>query len=388
MKAHALRLTIAILLAARSSAASLVYQPSPYRGTDLWITNYYAYNDDYGVNDSRLRVGGSGDWYSTALRFDLEGLPANPSQVVMGMYAYSSGDGSTPVGMNAYALTNEWNENSGWYSTNWTGYSLGQLPAPALGRFNGILISSLYKQWKNGSLPNKGLYFSAMANDNRFNVYYSSDFSVPSYRPYIYVEYTETVTPPAFKLPLPGGRRWVVTTEIGGLDHKHSSPNDPEYKDTYHTDDTYPGNYFCLDFGASSIPAYSGDIPIYAAAGGKVIVVDSNQYNGNYVVIDHDFDGREDTGFTTRYLHFKYWPSVAVGQTVSQGALLGYMGNSGASKGSHLHFGVRYNGKGYSYIPELAFVKLEGLCLKQYQTEADLSGNRTSNSYFPSTNSP
>lgn len=50
---------------------------------------------------------------------------------------------------------------------------------------------------------------------------------------------------------------------------------------------------------------------------------------------------RSTTGLTIIYAHIKNNIQVSVGQSVSKGTLLGYMGNSGSSTGTHLHFEIR-----------------------------------------------
>ena len=57
---------------------------------------------------------------------------------------------------------------------------------------------------------------------------------------------------------------------------------------------------------------------------------------GNYVKIKHS------NGMYTLYAHLKYGSiSVNKGDTVSEGQVIGYMGNTGHSFGAHLHFEVR-----------------------------------------------
>lgn len=57
---------------------------------------------------------------------------------------------------------------------------------------------------------------------------------------------------------------------------------------------------------------------------------------GNYVLIKHS------NGYYTLYAHLKYGSvTVSKGQKVKKGQVLGYMGNTGYSKGAHLHFEVR-----------------------------------------------
>ena len=79
--------------------------------------------------------------------------------------------------------------------------------------------------------------------------------------------------------------------------------------------------------------------PIYAAASGKVITsaYGWNGGYGNYVVIDHG------NGINTAYGHCSSLVAKP-GQTVNQGDLIAYVGNTGDSYGNHLHFEVRVNG--------------------------------------------
>jgi LysM repeat protein len=76
---------------------------------------------------------------------------------------------------------------------------------------------------------------------------------------------------------------------------------------------------------------------IRAAAAGEVIVSKSSGWNGGYgqyVVIRHA------NGAQTLYAHLSS-NSVGVGAYVSQGRVIGGMGNTGRSTGTHLHFEVR-----------------------------------------------
>ena len=76
---------------------------------------------------------------------------------------------------------------------------------------------------------------------------------------------------------------------------------------------------------------------IRAAAKGEVIVSKSSGWNGGYgqyIVIKHS------NGTQTLYAHLSQ-NSVGVGEIVGQGQVVGAMGNSGRSTGSHLHFEVR-----------------------------------------------
>lgn len=77
--------------------------------------------------------------------------------------------------------------------------------------------------------------------------------------------------------------------------------------------------------------------PIYASRGGVVTAASYGSANGYYVTINHG------DGFSTMYLHMTHY-TVSVGQTVEAGQKIGECGNTGASKGNHLHFAIYYNG--------------------------------------------
>jgi murein DD-endopeptidase MepM/ murein hydrolase activator NlpD len=86
-----------------------------------------------------------------------------------------------------------------------------------------------------------------------------------------------------------------------------------------------------IDIGAAS------GTPIVAAAAGTVIYSGWMGGYGNLVVLDHG------GGLATAYAHQSV-VAAGVGQFVSQGQVIGYIGCTGHCFGSHLHFEVRVNG--------------------------------------------
>ncbi len=77
--------------------------------------------------------------------------------------------------------------------------------------------------------------------------------------------------------------------------------------------------------------------PIWAAKGGTVIFAGTMDGYGNAVVIDHG------DGLSTLYGHQSRL-AAGDGDRVSQGQVIGYVGNTGRSTGPHLHFETRYGG--------------------------------------------
>ena len=86
-----------------------------------------------------------------------------------------------------------------------------------------------------------------------------------------------------------------------------------------------------IDIGAAS------GTPIHAAASGTVVLAAWTGGYGNYTCIDHG------GGLATCYAHQSSY-AVSSAAQVSQGQVIGYVGNTGHSFGAHLHFEVRING--------------------------------------------
>ncbi|MEJ3744630.1 peptidoglycan DD-metalloendopeptidase family protein [Actinomycetes bacterium KLBMP 9797] len=116
---------------------------------------------------------------------------------------------------------------------------------------------------------------------------------------------------PTFKVPFPCGQSWSGQTRTN-----HSPAN-------------------AIDFNRTND---LGD-PVVASAPGtvdRVTDLGSESY-GRYVRINHG------GGYTTYYAHLTGF-NVSVGQAVTYGSLLGWVGSTGGSTGPHLHYEQRLDG--------------------------------------------
>lgn len=87
--------------------------------------------------------------------------------------------------------------------------------------------------------------------------------------------------------------------------------------------------------------------PIHATGDGVVIHAGRQGAYGNLIKVQHEL------GVETRYGHLSRI-RVKVGQRVSQGELIGDMGNTGRSTGPHLHYEVRMKGRA---VDPMSFIK-------------------------------
>jgi murein DD-endopeptidase MepM/ murein hydrolase activator NlpD len=93
---------------------------------------------------------------------------------------------------------------------------------------------------------------------------------------------------------------------------------------------------------------------IYAAAAGRVTFVGQRQGYGNCIEITHA------NGLMTRYGHLSGF-RARVGQRVDAGSVIGAMGSTGRSTGSHLHFEVRINDQPVNPRPFLEAARANAL---------------------------
>ena len=83
--------------------------------------------------------------------------------------------------------------------------------------------------------------------------------------------------------------------------------------------------------------AANGGTPIYAWKSGTITYRGWNGSYGNFVEIDHG------DGTVSRYAHMSGY-NCSLGDTVSAGETIGYVGTTGNSTGNHLHFEIKVNG--------------------------------------------
>jgi len=139
--------------------------------------------------------------------------------------------------------------------------------------------------------------------------------------------------PPPPSVPLARGKVWPV--KGGG---RVSQEFGPSNWDVY-GGRTYNGKYYPHFHTGIDIAAPKGT-PLVAFDAGRVIKAGGNQQSGVNVIVQHP------DGSCTTYHHMGLGaagPTVRVGQYVSAGQVLGYIGMTGMTTGPHVHFMVRYN---------------------------------------------
>lgn len=103
---------------------------------------------------------------------------------------------------------------------------------------------------------------------------------------------------------------------------------------------------------------------VRATQQGKIKTVGAQGAYGNVVILEHA------NGYETVYGHLSGFAKISPNQTVTQGALLGFVGSTGKSTGPHLHYELRKYGQAInpnqSFSSYTQSKKLEGEELKAF----------------------
>ena len=132
------------------------------------------------------------------------------------------------------------------------------------------------------------------------------------------------------KLIIPGGRHRAAYTASRAIQARFIWPTSGEFTSPY----GYRWGRIHAGIDVANDPA----TPVRAARAGRIVYAGWQSGYGNTVVIDHGSD------YSTLYAHLHSF-AVAVGNYVQTGQFIAYMGNTGNSTGTHLHFEIRVGDK-------------------------------------------
>ena len=137
--------------------------------------------------------------------------------------------------------------------------------------------------------------------------------------------------------PAPTSVPAVTASALPTLDDAANSPRfvcpvKYKYISRFATEYSHRGDDLCADEGTE----------IYAAADGVVLTAQEHYSWGNFVEIDHGTDA-DGLRWVTLYAHMKSC-AVQVGQSVTAGQVIGYVGSTGNTTGNACHFEMHVNG--------------------------------------------
>jgi murein DD-endopeptidase MepM/ murein hydrolase activator NlpD len=203
-------------------------------------------------------------------------------------------------------------------------------------------VDGLYYEWKDGDT------FESVAE--KFDTTPDAIMDFPGNK----IDLTDPKIEPGTLAMIPGGsrelRNWAADLQTAGRSNNGSTGTSDFGGNScgggpvasgfgWPADDhSLSGNPYGPGHLGIDISAPEGS-NVYAAASG-VVTMAQGGYNygyGNVIQIDHG------NGYVTVYAHLSQI-NVGVCQSVGQGTLIGYSGNTGNSFGAHLHFEIRIGG--------------------------------------------
>lgn len=131
----------------------------------------------------------------------------------------------------------------------------------------------------------------------------------------------------------------TFTANTAGLPNLDDPENSPRF--LCPVDYTYISRYMDNSHRGDDLAADKG-APVYAVQDGVVTYADFHYSYGYCVILDHG-TGPDGNQWSTLYAHMDDY-TVANGQVVKAGELIGHAGSTGNATGNHLHFEVFLNG--------------------------------------------
>ncbi len=174
---------------------------------DIWTTSVYSYTGagggpGGGRDDMRLRIGGWGDEYRALIKFDLSEITGPIVSAKLVLYHLGSDDTRhRPVSMLMDRVNSDWdwtsepldartldNDRLWWDDRPSFVPYLNYIPAPGVGVYQEVEVTSLVTGWLAGDYANYGLQLRPTSIYAEFNYYASSDHTNPEWHPILLVE--------------------------------------------------------------------------------------------------------------------------------------------------------------------------------------------------------
>jgi murein DD-endopeptidase MepM/ murein hydrolase activator NlpD len=203
-------------------------------------------------------------------------------------------------------------------------------------------------------LPVSGVLYTVAANDSFAKISKKYSVSVDDIMTYNGILSASSTLAVGQQLVIPHGKPSAgeVSSFLSSQSKKYKVPSFEPLLDAVWDWPSYPGYFVCPVPGARLSQGLHGHnavdlaiakgTPIHAAASGIVTISKNNGYYGrssnggygNFVMISHP------NGAETLYAHMSK-TAVSVGEHVSQGETIGYIGMTGMTTGPHTHFEIR-----------------------------------------------
>jgi hypothetical protein len=160
-----------------ATTETITFQPDPTTGKDAH-TNHWPANDNTNYNTTVVQCGGWADMDTGYLEFDLTGLPEADITESASIQVYIVNSGTNTTEVTFSRVTSSWTETGITYNTRPSSTDSYSIGTPTQGAWKTIDITTLYKNWKNGTYTNYGVSFTPVSygNNNRAN-FYSSDYT-------------------------------------------------------------------------------------------------------------------------------------------------------------------------------------------------------------------